>query len=348
MSRCIVDFSDPVAWDGHVKTHAGPDGGLLQSWVWGEVQRRAGRPARRLALVADGRLQAAWQVIEHSLPLGQRYWYAPRPVGEVGAGNREREYILPEIVALATREKAVFVRVDQGKPWSLQPLGFRSVPATVQPREELLIDVRPSAADLLAAMKPKTRYNIRLSQKHGVTVADVSPTAANVKEFFSLVARTAKRQGIRTHSKAYYETMVAVLTEAGMGRLLVASLAGTPLAAAFLAVFNGVVTYLHGGSSHERSEVMAPYALHWHALQLAKQLGAHHYNFGGVSSTNQHWLGITRFKQGFAPATPFTGYGGAWELPVHQHLYRIYLILQKMNHRTSDVRRKNGHRMSGK
>ena len=41
-------------------------------------------------------------------------------------------------------------------------------------RATIIVDLRPDEDALLASFKPKCRYNIRLAQRHGVTVAPVS------------------------------------------------------------------------------------------------------------------------------------------------------------------------------
>jgi len=329
MENFVENFFDATEWDQYVASHAGPDGGLLQSWAWGEVQRSYGRPVRRLAAVADGRLAAAWQVMAHPLPLGQSYWYVPRPVGEQGAGSREQGFVR-DVVTFAKRVGAVFIRVDAGRDFRLGKLGFRKMPGAVQSQEELIVDVRQTADVLMSAMKPKTRYNIRVAEKHGVAVRSLPLNDEGLAQFWLLACATAARQKIRTHPEPYYRAMFAVLSKAGSGHLLVAKHHDPPLAAALLAAHNGVLTYLHGGSAGKSSELMAPHLLHWQAIQLAQRLGCRTYNFGGVSSEQATWAGLTRFKHGFAPNTKFTRYGGLWERPIRQGWYGAYRIGHKI------------------
>lgn len=329
MSDFISNFSDPQPWDSFIAENSGPDGGLLQSWSWGEVQRKFGRRVRRVALRDGERIVMAWQMISHCLPLGWSYWYVPRPVGNHELGMRNFGFFLDQIGKLARLERVVFLRVDGGESLPLDQFGFRKVSGSVQPQEELLVNVGQSEAELLSVMKPKTRYNIRLAEKHGVRVVSLAPDEVSFKKFWPLVCATAKRQKIRTHAESYYRAMFTTFGQTGTGNLLVAEMSGRPLAAAFVVSFNGVRTYLHGGSSDESSELMAPYALHWQAIRFARDQGFRAYNFGGVSATKPSWTGISRFKQGFAPATPFTAYGGLRERPVKTWLYGMYRMARK-------------------
>ncbi|MDO8559853.1 MAG: peptidoglycan bridge formation glycyltransferase FemA/FemB family protein [bacterium] len=316
-ARFVLDYPDQSVWDAFVTQHAGPDGGLLQSFGWGEVQRAYRRPVRRAALVEGQRLAAGWLLVEHALPLHRRYWYCPRPCVRGDA----LEELVVATKAAARRAGVVFMRVDAPASTAWAAPGFRPVPGAVQPREELLIDVRKSLDAMLSAMKQKTRYNIRLSHRHGIRVREVAVDSTTFEDFWRLLSATATRQGIRPHPRGYYQEIVRMLPAV---HLLVAQGGGVTLACALLAEFNGVLTFLHGGSADTQQELMAPYALHAESIALAQRRNCRAYNFGGVSQTNPAWAGITRFKQGFAPDTAFTRYGGLHELPVRSWEYAAY------------------------
>ncbi len=144
-------------------------------------------------------------------------------------------------------------------------------------------------------------------------------------------------------------------------QLFFASYQGQVLAAAIVAFYNGWAIYLHGASSSQHREVMAPHLLHWRIMQEAKRRGFRYYDLWGVSpsplptpklrqtgipsplegrgGTEQwvyppkpwrRWAGITRFKRGFAPQTPVTSYIGAWDLPLNTLWYRAYRWAEKI------------------
>lgn len=324
MPTFVENFSDRRAWDVSVAANAGPDGGLLQSWLWGEVQRAAGRVVRRVAVLdASGAIRLGWQLFGHRLPLGQSYWYVPRP--QSAANALAARQLLDGVRHTSAKQRLVFMRLDAVASHGLAGLGFQPVAWTVQPQQELHVALRVTALELLAAMKSKTRYNIGVAERHGVAVAECSLDEADtLQTFISLVGETAARHGIQHHRPSYYRAIFGVLGAGGVGHLLVASYQGNPLAAALLAACNGVLTYLHGGSVGRHAAVMAPYLLHWHAIQLAQRLQCPTYNFGGVSSRHPAWFGLTRFKLGFSPNTTFVQYGGAWELPLRPGWYQLH------------------------
>ena len=76
----IVQVSEDLKqhWDSFVKTNAA-DGGLLQSWAWGDFQKSLDNKVFRLALVnGSGQIQAVILVVKHELHFEYNYLYCPR------------------------------------------------------------------------------------------------------------------------------------------------------------------------------------------------------------------------------------------------------------------------------
>lgn len=318
------------AWDQAVSRHSA-DGGLLQSWAWGEFQRAYGRTVVRLGAVdTQGQATIAWQLVRHALPLRQHYLYGPRVA--LPSESADRADLLQAVVAAARTHGCVFARVDALLPEDFSTVGWHAR-RSMQPAQELLVDLQPTPDELLAAMKPKTRYNIGLAQRHDVTVEHHGGRSALGhiwQDCYRLMSLTAQRQGIRLHPKRYYHQMVSVLGDAGMLEVALARRQGEVLAAAIVVTFGGVATYLHGGSGDAGAEWMAPHLLHWQAMLRARECGCSAYNLGGVSLTRPAWAGITRFKQGFSPQRSFLTYGSGWELPIRRVEYALYQTLQRL------------------
>ena len=324
----IDEIHNPQVWDQFIQAHA-LDGGFLQSWAWGDFQKSMGRSVVRLGIYAkEGEdVQAVVVMVRHALPLGFSYWYSPR--GPVMGGSNVIAMRALDAITHYVHEQALprtlFWRLDApllntaGSCISLQRLGFLKSPQELQPKATLILDLSKSEEQLLAEMHQKTRYNIRLAEKRGVEAKEVS----DVDAFWSLLQETAQRDGFRTHAKEYYEKLLGVHTQ-----LFIAEHEGKVLAAALVAFHNNWALYLHGASSSEQRDVMAPHLLHWRIMQEAKRRGCTKYDFWGV---DQHkWPGVTRFKQGFSPSTPFTSYCGAWDYPLHSNSYKLYRMLLRV------------------
>jgi lipid II:glycine glycyltransferase (peptidoglycan interpeptide bridge formation enzyme) len=246
----------------------------------------------------------------------------------------EGDAVFVRLEPLARRENDYITAAD------MRDLGMKQVRA-VQPADTVIVDLTRNEDDLLAAMKQKTRYNVRLAEKKGVTVRTANYDNAHAfredcETFWRLLDETAERDKFHAHDKGYYEKMLDVLSPRKHGGLTVglmfAEYEGEPIAAVLLASFGDTVTYLHGASSSVHRNVMAPYLLHWRAMQEAKNRGFTKYDFWGVApehaSDNHPWVGITRFKTGFGGAR--VSYIGAWELPRSRFWYNLYRCAKRV------------------
>ncbi len=263
---------------------------------------------------------------------------------------------IQQLVKLARKEKAGWIRIEPESEEMLKytkdvleeirprRTDYRIVkaPHDMQPKEIFVIDITKDAETLLSEMKPKTRYNIRLSQKHKVSVKAISnfqfPISNEyVEAFLKLTKEMASRHGITAHPEQYYRKMLETLpTE--MLKIYVAEFEGKIIAANLVLFYGKTATYLHGASGNEQRKVMAPFLLQWQAILDAKELGFEKYDFGGIKtmSNNQQstdnkntWEGITTFKLGFSPNTTPVQFPGSYDIVVNPRKYGVYRGLQR-------------------
>lgn len=76
----------------------------------------------------------------------------------------------------------------------------------------LLIDLTQDEDAILAQMHQKGRYNIKLAQKHDVTVSRSKGDIADLDAFMRLLHETLERDGFAGNSRAYYEALLAART----------------------------------------------------------------------------------------------------------------------------------------
>jgi len=287
--------------------------------------------------VSSTELLAACQFIRQPGRLGVGYWFAPRgPVfgtEEVKAGLKDliREILPVEPPAYGTGRfaqndsRSVFLRFEPliRERVDLSSVGLVRTHA-MNPATTLLLDLTKSEDELLAAMHPKTRYNIKVAEKHGVTVRE-GQGEEDLLTFLRMSEQTAERDGFRSHASDYLR---ATLEKSGLARLRIAEFQGKALAANLEIVYGDTVTYLHGASSSENRQVMAPYLLHWAAIRLAKAEGKKFYDFWGCNPEaaddpyfKPSWEGITRFKRGWGGE--LINLAGTWDLPRWKWVYRL-------------------------
>lgn len=192
------------------------------------------------------------------------------------------------------------------------------------------LDISKTEEEILAQMKPKTRYNIRLAQKKGVTVSRTS----DADTLYNLLQKTAGRdKGYFPHDKNYYQKMAEVLGSKNLGFVFQAEFENEPLAAIFVTLYGKTAIYLHGGFDDSKKNLMAPYLCQWEAIKYAKKMGCSYYDFWGVAETDSPhdpWAGITRFKEGFGGERIV--FPGSYDFVLHPFWYNFLTVMARIKH----------------
>ena len=298
-----------------------PHAQFLQSWEWGDFN--LGQVWRR-GLIDDGRLVAAVSLLKKVLPLGLTYFYSPRgPIIDAALAPERRPAVMEKLSAdirsLAKKEGAMFWRLE---PAAISAANNLRPTIEIQPRQTLLIDLSQSAAELLSAMHPKTRYNIRLAEKKGVEITHGRATDQDKAAWWRLISATGRRDAFKLHGRKYYERLLAL----SFIELWQAVYQGEVLAMAIVAKYGDTATYVHGASADSQRQLMAPYLLHWQVINLAKDQGLKYYDFYGIDEVK--WPGVSRFKEGFGGQK--LAYAGTFDLVFKPVYYRVYQILRKI------------------
>jgi lipid II:glycine glycyltransferase (peptidoglycan interpeptide bridge formation enzyme) len=207
------------------------------------------------------------------------------------------------------------------KRWNL-----RKAKANLTFTDRLVLELWGDEEKILSAMKPKTRYNIHLAQRKGVRVFPASPFWLPV--FYELYRQTAKRNRFPLCGYQHFTALFPAACPAPDSPevlFLLAEQAGDILAGAIIVISHRTATYLFGASSGEKRNLMAPYALHWAAIRLARANGCRHYDLGAVSpaSDPDHpFFGLYRFKTGFGGR--IVHQSGTWDYPLDEEGYTIF------------------------
>lgn len=191
---------------------------------------------------------------------------------------------------------------------------FSRGPVDLVPFETLYIDLEQDSESILAAMKPKGRYNIKLAEKHGVTVMQENSVEA-VGRFYSVMQQVSVRDGFAVEPLSFFEKLAGGLCARGCLRLSFAEHEGDLLGASMMAVYGERATYLYGGITNTKRNLMGGYALQWAAMMAAKTDGCSTYDFYGFDafrSVEHPYARFSQFKSQFG-GTPMR-FIGAHEL----------------------------------
>jgi peptidoglycan pentaglycine glycine transferase (the first glycine) len=317
---------------------------VLQTWDWGDFKSRWGWRPLRLLMTKEGRPVAAAQILRRRLP------HTPFSVAYVPKGpalDYTDQSVLAKTLSIleqqARQEGDLLLKIDPDVwlgPWPerVPPLPgaaavlevlaerrWRSSAEQIQFKNTVIIDLAAGEDELLARMKAKTRYNIRLPARRGVEVR--LGTESELGTFYALYSETSERDAFLIRPAAYYLDVWTQFIRAGRAHLLLAEVAGETIAGLILFHFGQKAWYMYGASSSRQRQLMPNYVLQWEAVRLAKGLGCTQYDLWGApdhfDERDPMW-GVYRFKAGFGGET-VRGIG-AYDFSPTPWLYSLYSV----------------------
>ena len=350
---------DAASWNALIADL--PDAHLLQTWQWGMIKADGGWDVLPQVWRDDEHnVQAAALVMERSLPLpGLKILYIPRGPLMDWDNAELRLQVLKDLESLAKKRGAIFIKMDpevvlwRGVPdtedaletetgktlqTEMKASGWRFSAEQIQFANTMWMDIQPSEEELLANMKQKTRYNIRLAGRKGVTVRE--GTAEDLPLMYRMYAETSVRDGFVIRPEAYYLRVWQLFMEAGMMTPLLAEVEGDVVAGLALFHAGKCAWYLHGMSRAVHRNKMPTYLLQWEAMRKAKALGCARYDLWGapdVFDDSDSMWGVFRFKQGLGGEVICTL--GAWDYPAKRWLFWGYTQVLP---RILDIMRRRG------
>jgi len=259
--------------------------------------------------------------------------YVPKgPLLDYGNGQL-LDRVLASLEELARTQRAIFIKIDPDVRLeerqvieALQARGWCPSSEQIQFRNTILIDLRPGEDELLANMKAKTRYNIRLAARRGVRVR--TGNFDDLALFYEMYAETSRRDGFISRPFVYYHDAWGAFMEADLARLFLAEYQGEPLAGLIVFRFGRRAWYMYGASTEKHRHLMPNHLLQWEAMRWARSEGCTVYDLWGapdVLSEDDPLWGVYRFKEGFGGQ--FVRHIGAYDYPVSRPLYWLYTVL---------------------
>ena len=255
------------------------------------------------------------------------------------------ESIIEHLQELCEEENCLFAQIET-LDYGMKPLSFpkgenSSVDSNNQIQENTIqkyykkfippytavIDLTQSEEEILAAMKPKGRYNIKVAQKNGVHVKQVWKTPENIETFYALMQETTNRDSFSGNTRDYYQNFL----QQENTLLFFAEHEDEIIAAGIFIYHEYILYYYYGASSSQKRNFMAPYLLQWTVIQYAKNQGKKLYDFLGIASpddTNSPLSGVTEFK---LKLTPDARYVSESLLFIHKKWkYRVIEVLKQL------------------
>jgi lipid II:glycine glycyltransferase (peptidoglycan interpeptide bridge formation enzyme) len=283
----------------------------LQTSAWAEFRRKWGNEV----------FETKYGILTlHKLP------FTSYKIGMFIKSFTPTEAVLNDLHILGKQKKLVFIKLEPNIPKSPKLVDLmessNAVPGkTLFTPTTFWIDLTPSEESLMKSFSSKTRYNIRLAEKKGVTVKEDNSDAA-FERYLDLTRETINRQGFYAHSEKYHRLMWEVLKKAGIAHLMTATYQGEIITTWILFAWKKFLYYPYGASTVEHKEVMANNLMMWEAIKFGKKLGLTTFDLWG----REEGKGFTKFKEGYNPKV--IEFLGTWDLVINKPLYMIYKIAE--------------------
>jgi len=330
ITRLLYD-NEKAAYDA-VVTHP------VQSWMWGEFEKKQGNIVYRLGIFDNEKLVSGYTVSFKKLP---RVQYS---AGKCLRGPAIDYDMIQNIKRLAIENHAIFVKLEpdvaeyyfengtEKRPYypTIDTSGVKVSEKSMFYPYTFILDIDKPEEDLLKNMHEKTRYNIRLANRHGVEVKEES-SVHGLNAYLKLQAETTSRQNFYLHTPNYFKNLWELSKETGMLKIQNSYFQGKLLASVVAMVQNGRLFYAYAASSSENREVMAPTLAMWETIKLGKSLGCTKFDMWGclgpAAKEYEPQYGFHRFKQGFGGV--MNQYVGTFDLVMLPGLYKVFNILDK-------------------
>ncbi|MDO8577009.1 MAG: peptidoglycan bridge formation glycyltransferase FemA/FemB family protein [Candidatus Daviesbacteria bacterium] len=320
---------------------------VIESWQWGEFRKSLGIPVLQYGIYQGNKLTTAFQLTLHKIPFINQY------VGYLPKGPFPDKQLAEALKIIGRKNNCVFIKIEpdiissvtlsetkgitpelysSATPQndSIDP-SFINSPKPLFTKYNFVLDLTKSEEELLKNMHPKTRYNIRVAQKHGVKVEERTDDKA-LEIYLKLYFETTKRQDYHGHTKDYHRKVWQTLKNANMTRLLIASYEKEPLTAWMLLNFKDTLYYPYGGSSKAHPEVMANNLVAWEAIKLGKKLKLKKFDMWGAlgpdADKSDPWFGFHKFKQGYGGK--LVEYMGTYDLVFNWPVYLIFTAIDRL------------------
>jgi lipid II:glycine glycyltransferase (peptidoglycan interpeptide bridge formation enzyme) len=284
----VQSCESQAEWDEQILSRGGHP---LQLWGWGEVKALHNWNVDRVFIYEKDQIIGAAQLLIRKLPKPfNALVYVPRgPVAEKG----DRGDVLDAIGDYAkAKYHAVAVTIEPD--WRTIPHvnGWHKSVNTILIPRTLILDLRKTEDELLAAMAKKTRQYIRKSANDAVEIRQVKKRE-ELAECLAIYKETAARAGFGLHEDQYYYDIFAKMRDHGL--VTAAFYEGKPVAFLWLVISERTAFELYGGMNDEGQRLRANYTLKWSTIQMTKNWELERYDFNGLLND-----GVSTFKQGFA------------------------------------------------
>lgn len=286
----------------------------LQTTAWATFRKTMGIVVHTLT---DGSI-----LTFHHIP------HTPWTIGYFPKGPYPTAWSINELKKIGKQKNALFIQLEPNVISSRSIVHSSQLTPSHHPlftKYTFVLDLTKSEDELMKHMHPKTRYNIKVAQKHNVVIQEDN----RIDQYLMLSKETTNRQRFFAHNETYQRTMWQIMHKSGLAYMFTATYKEKILASWIIFALGDTIYYPYGASSTNNREVMAPTLMLWEIAKWGKRMGYKKFDLWGALGPNPNqqdpFYGFHRFKQGFHPE--LIEYVGSYDLILKPFLYTLYCIV---------------------
>lgn len=282
--RLATDL-DRARWNGYVE-HS-PHASVYHRWEWGAVfDGTYGTPFLPLVATHEKRVTGVLPLVKLASPMFGTSLVSVPWFGHGGAladDDATWRALLDAAESLRAEHRAKHVELRHAHPVPARGMATRDdkvlMHLALPPREE----------DLLKAVGPKTRADIRRPEKEGMS-AELGGVEL-VPEFHKVYAAVMRDLGSPCHDQSLFEATARAMPERSFVALV--RYQGEPVGAGFLIGMNDTLEIPCAGSLHHLTRLRGNMLLYWTVIREAIRRGYRTFSFGRSSADS----GTFNFKK---------------------------------------------------
>jgi len=292
---------------------------FLQSWNWGEFNKKMGNKIWRLGVYENEQLlgvclvvlikakRGTFLLVQHGPNIIQNSKFK---IQNNNLKLKILEKLLNELKKIAKQENCSFIRIaplwerNEENKKLFKDLGFREAPIHANAYEaSWKLDITLPEAQLLMNMRKTTRYLIRQAIENQDITIEKSNNLKDIELYQKLNLQNAKKQNFVPFSFEFLKNEFEVFLKNNEVVLFLGKYKNE-LAAAALVIFWSRIGFYHQAASDSKyAKFSIPYLIQWTAIKEAKKRGCVLYDFWGYVDPKKNpthpWAGPSLFKMGF-------------------------------------------------
>ncbi len=313
----------------------------LQSYEWGEFRKKTGVKVIRKGLLKNGQIVDGFTLTLHKIPKLKLY------IGYLPKGNLPNEETIEELQKIGRENNCIFIQLEPNVRANSEHKilettnNLKNAAHPLFTKYTFQLNLTGTEGELLSGMHPKTRYNIRVAEKHNVEVLEDN-SEKSFKNYLKLMNETTNRQAFYAHTPSYHKSLWEIIPKkADENTLSYHILKATyktedgeekTLTSWVLFVFKDMLYYPYGASSREHRETMSNNLVAWEAIKFGKKHNLTGFDMWGAlgpePDKKDPWYGFHRFKEGYG--AELVEFAGSYDLVIKPASYEAYKIADKL------------------